>query len=432
VNKPQPALQIVVSNDGKFEFTLASQPPVVIQSDWSGWPDLSSSQSGQTGANKTSLSRIEQFSLEAGDSLFVDSLAQAGRAMDSLIKTGQLWTEAVFNYHNLPRVEEIMRRAIDEVFPGTTPLIMVTARPQMMPAIESLPLLRPDSRSRTYGNMNDLLRAARVFVGFSAVVARSLPDGEIDSSIGPDSDKLNIRAFLGHRMPGACLEHKFFDRNKPSVAISAPWTHTKAMSQEVVQSDLAEQLWGDGSLENQFHHFACHCNTESNNANAHQLKLVLRGGQEVSIELETLRTMRRNLPLKIRQRIEATKLPMVILNACNSGQVNVFSPTSFPKFFLHTAGNRGFIGTEATVPDRFAAAFSQEFYRLLLTKMRIGEALLQTRLNMLKKYRNPLGILYTFYGDPTWQPSCRAAVAEELGESEFLQERVRCIYGKKE
>ena len=74
--------------------------------------------------------------------------------------------------------------------------------------------------------------------------------------------------------------------------------------------------------------------------------------------------------------------------------------TSFPKFFLRDSGSRGYIGTETNIPDRFAAKFSRCFYQGLLTGRKLGEAIYEAKLTMLRTHCNPLGILYTVYADP--------------------------------
>jgi hypothetical protein len=429
VDRPEPVLKIDVANNGTFTFVLLGEEPETIPTHWIGWPDSSPGEAKRVVENMKPLRRIEQFSREAGNLKFAPELRQIGQAMESLFIIGRLWQDDLFDHEDLERVEEIMRRAVDRAFPAT-PLITVTAPPHMMPAFEFMPLLGPDSQQRSYDGFDDLLRAARSFVGFSAIIARRFREPKSGTNQTPG--KLNIRTFLRHQMEGACLEHRFFHENPASITLTAEWPNQRPLEREEFEAHLAEHLWGANSTQDQFHHFACHCNTESNNANAHYLQLAFQSASPVRLELETLRTLRTGLPCEIRKRIAENKLPMVFLNACNSGQFTLFSPTSFPKFFLHTAGNRGFIGAEATVPDRFAAAFSQEFYCQLLAEKPVGEALFLAKLEMLKRNWNPLGILYTFYGDPSWQPFCGDAKINMLDLSEFLQKKVVCLHGQVE
>ena len=91
--------------------------------------------------------------------------------------------------------------------------------------------------------------------------------------------------------------------------------------------------------------------------------------------------------------------PLVFLNACASSNLNPARFGSFPKFFLDH-GFLGFIGTEISMPDCFAAAFSQRLYKRVLEASTLGEAIYSARWDMLKENMNPLGIFYSVYADP--------------------------------
>ena len=58
---------------------------------------------------------------------------------------------------------------------------------------------------------------------------------------------------------------------------------------------------------------------------------------------------------------------------------------------------------DSLVPDYFAAEFSGRFYRYLLSGKNLGDAMHQTRLDLLTmpKRNNPLGLLYLLYADPS-------------------------------
>jgi hypothetical protein len=58
------------------------------------------------------------------------------------------------------------------------------------------------------------------------------------------------------------------------------------------------------------------------------------------------------------------------------------------------------VGTEASVPDLFAAEFSKLFYSVLIKGKSVGESVYFARREFLKYNNNPLGILYTVYVDP--------------------------------
>jgi hypothetical protein len=141
-------------------------------------------------------------------------------------------------------------------------------------------------------------------------------------------------------------------------------------------------------------HFACHCKNPEN-AGATQAYLSMTSQeQEIEMTLEKLMA---------RQDRGFVNRPFVFLNACASTTPNHLLETlSFPTGMLNF-GAGGVIATACAVPDNFASAFANEFYRRLLNKLSIdapvdiGDTLLKTRLHFLSQYNNPLGLAYGLY-----------------------------------
>jgi hypothetical protein len=92
--------------------------------------------------------------------------------------------------------------------------------------------------------------------------------------------------------------------------------------------------------------------------------------------------------------------PLVIMNACETGNLNPLYTSYFAAAFLKY-GARGVVATECTVPDAFAADFAEKLYTELLTGRTLGESLLATRRYFLSKYHNPSGLLYSMYAPPS-------------------------------
>ncbi len=141
-------------------------------------------------------------------------------------------------------------------------------------------------------------------------------------------------------------------------------------------------------------HFACHC-TNPKDAEDTDAQLILTAQQQ-SIVVAKGRFL-------ARKKYGFRKLPLVFLNACESATpLHMLQAFDFPRILLDF-GAGGVIATVCTIPDNFASAFANEFYKRLLKKAlvnapaNIGEALLETRLHFMKQYNNPLGLAYGLY-----------------------------------
>jgi hypothetical protein len=89
------------------------------------------------------------------------------------------------------------------------------------------------------------------------------------------------------------------------------------------------------------------------------------------------------------------------MNSCGSGDLDPGGASSFPDLFMNNdLGFTGFIGTETVMPNDIAAEFSIRFYEKLIQGVKIGEAILLTRWDLLSLYRNPMGLMYTLFAEP--------------------------------
>ncbi len=142
-------------------------------------------------------------------------------------------------------------------------------------------------------------------------------------------------------------------------------------------------------------HFACHCSNPKD-GEVEDALIILTAHQQQSIEVAKGRFL-------ARKKYGFRERPLVFLNACESGTpLHMLQAFDFPRILLDF-GAGGVIATACTVPDNFASAFANEFYRRLLAKplinapANIGETLLETRLYFMKEYNNPLGLAYGLY-----------------------------------
>jgi hypothetical protein len=94
-----------------------------------------------------------------------------------------------------------------------------------------------------------------------------------------------------------------------------------------------------------------------------------------------------------------SRRPLVFINACQSGEYFTFAADNFVTEFLRL-GARGIIVTESPVWQTFASKFGQAFLKDYLSSNEpAGNILLRLRKTFLDEDNNPLGFLYTYYGD---------------------------------
>jgi hypothetical protein len=92
--------------------------------------------------------------------------------------------------------------------------------------------------------------------------------------------------------------------------------------------------------------------------------------------------------------------PLVVMNACETGNLNPLYTSYFAGTFLKH-GALGVVATECKVPDAFAADFTKQLYSSLLRGESLGESLLAARKHFLTTSDNPSGLLYSMYARPS-------------------------------
>jgi len=93
--------------------------------------------------------------------------------------------------------------------------------------------------------------------------------------------------------------------------------------------------------------------------------------------------------------------PVVLFNACETGGGGV-RPMNNNGFVgaLTRAGARAVIVTETPVWNNFAYHFGQHVFDGLVQGFSVSAALRNARLRHLREWNNPLGLIYTLYGNP--------------------------------
>ena len=132
-------------------------------------------------------------------------------------------------------------------------------------------------------------------------------------------------------------------------------------------------------------HFACYA--QYNAAKSLESFIQLSNGIRIS-----LRDLKEEPPVVIKD------FPLVVLNACKTGQMNPMDVRYFAGDFLKY-GALGVIATETAVPDDLAAEFTRHLYDHLLKEKFLGESVMLARRELLAK-GNPVGLLYALYAPP--------------------------------
>lgn len=301
------------------------------------------------------------------------------------------------------------------------PLISVATRVgdgipvEILPLFDCSPLDRPENFDEL--NLDTLGRIACRFAGFSSMIQRvPLRPRRRSPRTQPGSGRwlenlphLPIASFLYRGLPGLARTDAFFTANATRLAIGPTWPEAACPSEaETLAHELAVRIWERaGERPAQLHYFYCHCETERPPAEDHVLRFhtgnLLRGERRVT--LGDLSSALAGLRLASEETQDTLDRPLVFVNACASAALDPSGVGSFPEVF---ADDRflGFIGTETAMPDPFASAFAEAFLTRLLLKPQpepLGRALHRARWDMLQKYKNPLGLLYSAYADPDLQ-----------------------------
>jgi hypothetical protein len=354
-------------------------------------------------------SNLEKIVKEAGPSLELD-FSKADQLLRQMHLDGlSILLNVVGPEHaKIAQIEELFVSAFEVASAGgKRPVVRIVAPADDIFAntfpFEILPFLRT-RKLPTIDNYTSLAEAVGAFLGFTAIVDRASfhkpPDLELAAAKDELPQKLPIKLFLHAKLPGARDEAIFLQRLR-ELAVDGPWPLADvADGREFVAARIADpSLLLDGGEPrapvDQIQHFSCHCETQTGTAN-HYFSLQGEQGAAVHINLSDLPAL-----AYLYRRETACDMPLVLFNNCGGAGVDPRQIGSFVEFFAINNGNRGFIGTQAKIPDRLGEAFSRQFYANLLRKHQpVGLAVTEARQALALAYRNPLSLLYVHYGSP--------------------------------
>ncbi|TEU17018.1 MAG: CHAT domain-containing protein [Anaerolineales bacterium] len=268
-------------------------------------------------------------------------------------------------------------------------------------------LVIPGLKAEVRG-LPDVIRTASRVLGFSFIIKRVIGiAGQSQKRVLNNVPRLPLKYFSNNSIKGAKDERAFFERyrDKGYFCLDGPWPQEDT---EFTVEDFVRYLFrpdvgfgqtgktdtGERPLD-EIHHLSCHAHTDEK----HPWKSSLRLAGNQRITLEEMEEHLADLECSGTEH-KTKEMPLVFFNACETAEMTPKGMISFPQYFLLDNKNCGFIGTETGIPGSFASEFCQQFYLHLLRGCGVGEAIFEARHTMLRRYNNPLGILYTSYVDP--------------------------------
>lgn len=285
------------------------------------------------------------------------------------------------------------------------PLVELKGSTRELLPIEFLPLFDTGPIGEGRGEFEPFELAGR-FVGFSCFVCRRIARTPLPQDrILENRARLPLKFFYHAGLRGAQREVEFFRSQSRLVDFQGPWPDRileEANFRQGLASFLVNPSLAFDSLDlrpaDQIQHFACHCGSDPVAAEDDFLILAHHKRSERRV---TVRTLELALAEYLGNQADARPpLPLVFVNSCRSAIGESNQVASFEHFFVGQNGNRGFIGTQSWIPDQVASTFSSYFYSRLLDGLPLSTAIHESRWQLLKRYRNPLGLLYTVHADP--------------------------------
>jgi hypothetical protein len=119
------------------------------------------------------------------------------------------------------------------------------------------------------------------------------------------------------------------------------------------------------------------------------------------VQPQNLDALRNELTPELAQKQYFSSQPIVFLNGCETGTGGVKATTdeSFPGILVGL-GARGVIVTEAPVWLNFGYEFGKEVMTEMFQGGELATIILSARRKFIRQNNNPLGLIYSYYGNP--------------------------------
>ena len=249
-----------------------------------------------------------------------------------------------------------------------------------------MPLFSPAEPALTE-DVSAICSTAAGFLGMTCVFTRQ-PRSRVPSDfmLHPEkqSGRIRVRFYCNYSLAGMREEIAAFNEfaNRFDLSTDAIWPK-HPLDGTAAAKELAARLFGSAdaadaaNIPPQIHHFSCHYGKRRNSNE----EIFVFGSEPASPqdEVEQFSVDRLELETErgylLSQHVNfGDRGPLVVLNACDSGVLDVAAGEPLI-WWLLDAGHRAVLGTETRVPDLAAGRFAYFLYKRLQTDATpLGEA----------------------------------------------------------
>jgi hypothetical protein len=267
--------------------------------------------------------------------------------------------------------------------------------------LELLPVFDSGEMPCTDNSVDDIAAISRIFdrfLGFSTSIRRIFSTQEFDQQNALATllpPKVCVFRHYGLDKEGS--ETEVLDQSPDLLSVTETWPGKQLPLD--AEAEFCHRFY-DQNCRFDIHHFSCHYQTNDQKPLDSWLTLGDPDGHSIEIKLRAIgRRFSEFEQRSASRRAPTSPMPLVLFNACGATRIDPAAAATLPGFMLN-GRCRAFIGPETKVPDVPASAFASYFYWALMDRATVAQALWRARQNLLWNDWNPVGILYTLYGNP--------------------------------
>jgi len=322
-----------------------------------------------------------------------------------LLLVGSRWTARQFTQTVADHIRPAFRNPSHSG--GAAPIIELrssAAEPlaRLLP-LEFMPVADTPHSENTNPDVCFAHRMSR-YMGFRSIIVRNLRSDK--TRIPRDTNgrlALHIVTYQDSDLPGIIQQRRFFRSRRRDFNVIKEWPDLTKVARDEAPDGLAAIIH---QLDAGLLHICCHFRPAGPDNQGRfepepflefegSGKFIGSSGLPLRVRLIDLRGALAQLEIEARH--PAGEM-LVFANACRSALMEGTGESLVS--FLMEKQYEQLIGSEGLLPDRVAGEFAVRFYTALLRGSTAGEAILTARRDLLERYSNPAGLLYTGHCDP--------------------------------